>query len=137
MSALILQYTCWGSDRGCCGASHMTIRAAEGCLIEDHRSMAKSGGCSDRKIRVVEYGEVAARGRFEARGPGTDIDDSVLGIHCWSEGGLGGWTLRRGGGGRWIPNAEAAKEIAAADDSDRCIRQMCHVEPNRGKWYQS
>jgi hypothetical protein len=49
----MVAFTTWGSERGCCGHAHKTMRAAEDCIGRDHRGCASRGRHSDRVVRLI------------------------------------------------------------------------------------
>jgi hypothetical protein len=66
----MVAFTTWGSDRGCCGHAHKTIRAAEDCIGRDDRGCATRGRYSDRVIRLIrERGELQSYDATLGPGP--------------------------------------------------------------------
>jgi len=50
-------YTTRGPVRGSCGHQHRTLETAARCLRADIVGCRRSGGYSDRRVRVVEDGD--------------------------------------------------------------------------------
>ena len=69
------RYTTWGTVRGGCGHRHTTAALAQDCVVRDDRGCKRSGGYSDRSVRVIGMGEIPATGGHRAPGEALPIDE--------------------------------------------------------------